>query len=183
MFQEKGEQGNGHVPGLARVHWTGCPVRVLGFVQERIQEGVIVKRKQVYLERDTSHRQNTVRLGRQEWPWGMGLLVFLSWVIQLFWGKEWRFPGNGTLFGLLQPAWELSWCLWVCHLSYANASQWVCEGLTTPSWAYLVRNSFCRILSGCVILLMVVSCPLLSFLKETKDNTVSFFFFFFYWSF
>ena len=37
-----------------------CQVRVLGLVQERIQEQATVKGKQIYLERYTFHRQHAV---------------------------------------------------------------------------------------------------------------------------
>ena len=37
---------------------TGHQVRVIGFMQERIQEEARVKWKQIYLEREIFHRQN-----------------------------------------------------------------------------------------------------------------------------
>ena len=50
LLQEKGEWENGHVPGLRRVPGMVHQVRVLGFMQERMQEQAKEKQKQVYSE-------------------------------------------------------------------------------------------------------------------------------------
>ena len=53
MLQEKKAGEDGHVAGLEWVPGLGGKVRVLGLAQERIQEWVTVKWKQVSLERHT----------------------------------------------------------------------------------------------------------------------------------
>ena len=51
-------------------------------------------------------------------------------LFQLSWRRDGDFQELGhhcPLFGLLWLASELSWCLWVCHLAYANVLQWACN--------------------------------------------------------
>ena len=38
VLQKKGQREDGHIPGLQQVPGRDCPVRVLGFTQEGIQE-------------------------------------------------------------------------------------------------------------------------------------------------
>ena len=85
---------------------TGHQVRVIGFMQERIQEEGRVKWKQIYWEREIFHRQNGDLLRKWEWPQGMGWLVFMDWVIacckeseeySYYSREESRSPGTGIL--------------------------------------------------------------------------------------
>ena len=83
-------------------------------------------------------------------------------------GKNFWELGHRLFFGLLKSALELSQCLWMCHLAYANVLQWVYNEADGPlevgSSATLDltgSNQFMSypVISGCVILLMAVPCP------------------------
>ena len=75
------------------------------------------------------------QLGKWEQPQNMGWLVFMGWVISYANEREeysnylrggWGFPGVWAppTFYPLWSASELSWCLWVYHLTDANVLQW-----------------------------------------------------------
>ena len=85
---------------------TGHQMRVIGFMKKRILEQARVKWKQIYLERQIFHRQNGDLLRKWEGPQGMGLLVFMGWVIACCKDSEeysnysregCRSPGTGLL--------------------------------------------------------------------------------------
>ena len=73
--RKNGAWQDGRAPGLEWVPGMGHQVRVLGFMQERIQERATVKWKQVYLERYTLHRQSVGHLRRREATPGHGVLL------------------------------------------------------------------------------------------------------------
>ena len=62
-------------------------MRVLGFLQEKVEEGAEVERKGTCSGRHTLHSQN-VDLLRRQGNQGMGLLVVMSWIIS--YDNEWN---------------------------------------------------------------------------------------------
>ena len=98
-----GRRGKCHVLGPAGTLRTDRQVKLLGFVQKRIQEWAKEKQKQVYLERYALHRQNADCLRKWKWPQGRGLSVFMGWVIShankweeysYYFGERWGFSRN-----------------------------------------------------------------------------------------
>ena len=69
--RKNGSPEDSHVSSLKWVPRMDCQLRALGFAQERIQE----------LLRNTFDRQNGIHLRKWEGAWGVGVFVFMSWVI------------------------------------------------------------------------------------------------------
>ena len=104
------------------------------------------------------------------WPFMIGLG-------KISWRREWlptpvflpwEFHGQKSLAGyrpggckeldtteqLMLSFSELSWCLWVCYLVFANVLQWVYSLVywklnLPPSWIWLILTNFCHVLWPC----------------------------------
>ena len=120
-WRKNGVWEKGHVPGIVWVPGMGHQVKVLGFSQDRIQEWVLVKWKQVRSQRHILQ----VHLKRQVRPEGWvvtfyGLGNFTGSLVggkSLSWrrGEDFQELLHHSHFGLLWPASWMPWSLWVIY--------------------------------------------------------------------